>query len=101
MLGHNRRLNEFYPSGALTSDSFARIISDKHWYRIKNLIDNTKGEIVYGGKTEESQKFIEPTIVKGVKGDDSLMSEFVFLLSLFIAVCFSGCFGGDEGRQDG
>ncbi|EIM88943.1 NAD-aldehyde dehydrogenase [Stereum hirsutum FP-91666 SS1] len=72
------QLAEFYPSGALTSDSFGRIISTNHFLRIKSLMDNTKGEVVYGGKTDEAQKFIEPTIVKGIKGDDSLMREEIF-----------------------
>lgn len=85
---HPPRLAEFYPSGALTSDSFGRIISTNHFLRIKSLMDNTKGEVVYGGKTDEGQKFIEPTIVKGIKGDDSLMRECVssFSVSLFALV---------------
>lgn len=85
---HPPRLAEFYPSGALTSDSFGRIISTNHFLRIKSLMDNTKGEVVYGGKTDETQKFIEPTLVKGIKGDDSLMRECVssFPVSLFALV---------------
>ncbi|ETW77819.1 hypothetical protein HETIRDRAFT_67206, partial [Heterobasidion irregulare TC 32-1] len=71
-------LNEFYPEGAEKSDSFSRIVSVSHFNRIKALLDNTKGEIVYGGGTNEEKKFIEPTIVAGVDGADSLMSEEIF-----------------------
>jgi len=69
------RLKEFYPDGAESSDSFARIISPSHFSRIKSLLDRTEGKIVCGGSTNADTKFIEPTIVTGVKGHDSLMGE--------------------------
>jgi len=71
-------LGEFYPEGAESSDSFCRIISTSHFKRIKGLLDRTGGQIVYGGSTNEETKFIEPTLVTGVKGDDSLMGEEIF-----------------------
>jgi aldehyde dehydrogenase (NAD+) len=70
-----RRLNGFYPEGAESSNSFSRIISPSHFARIKALLDHTQGEIVFGGSTNAGTKFIEPTLVRGVKGDDSLMGE--------------------------
>jgi aldehyde dehydrogenase (NAD+) len=69
------RLKEFYPDGAESSDSYARIVSPSHFSRIKSLLDRTEGKIVCGGSTNADTKFIEPTIVTGVKGHDSLMGE--------------------------
>ena len=74
-------LREFYPEGAAVSDSFSRIATPAHFKRVKALLDNTSGEIVYGGTAIEDKKFIEPTIVVGVKGDDALMRECVFYIS--------------------
>jgi aldehyde dehydrogenase (NAD+) len=54
------------------------MITPAHFSRVKALLDNTNGEIVYGGGTIEDKKFIEPTLVVGVKEDDSLMSEYVY-----------------------
>ncbi|KAI9509301.1 NAD-aldehyde dehydrogenase [Russula earlei] len=71
-------LSDFYPEGAESSDSFARIVSPSHFNRIKGLLDRTEGEIVYGGGMNSQTKFIEPTIVTGVKGNDSLMGEEIF-----------------------
>ncbi|KAI9465743.1 NAD-aldehyde dehydrogenase [Lactarius psammicola] len=71
-------LKDFYPEGAEASDSFCRIVSSSHFTRIKGLLDRTGGQIVYGGSTNEETKFIEPTLVTGVKGDDSLMGEEIF-----------------------
>jgi len=69
---------EFYPDGALKSDSFSRIISPRHFQRLSRLLADTKGKVVVGGDTEEEKKYIGPTVVQDVNGDDSLMSEELF-----------------------
>jgi aldehyde dehydrogenase (NAD+)/aldehyde dehydrogenase (NAD(P)+) len=68
-------LKDFYPEGAESSDSYSRIISPSHFSRIKTLLDRTEGKIACGGSTNPETKFIEPTIVTGIKGHDSLMGE--------------------------
>ncbi|KAG6865231.1 hypothetical protein C0991_004289 [Blastosporella zonata] len=67
----------FYPESAQPSspEAFSRIVTPQAWKRVKGLLDNTKGEIVIGGETDEATKFIAPTVVKNVEPDDSLMSE--------------------------
>jgi len=54
------------------------MVSPHHFARVKGLLDKTKGTIVVGGETDADTKYIAPTIVKDVKGDDSLMSEEIF-----------------------
>ena len=51
------------------------MVSPRHFTRVKGLLDKTKGTIVIGGETDADTKYIAPTVVKDVKGDDSLMSE--------------------------
>ncbi|KAG6909490.1 hypothetical protein DXG01_017212 [Tephrocybe rancida] len=70
----------FYPESAGPSSpgAFSRIVTPQAWKRIKGLLDNTKGNLVFGGETDEATKFIAPTVVKDVKPDDSLMSEEIF-----------------------
>ncbi|KAH7887098.1 Aldehyde/histidinol dehydrogenase [Phlebopus sp. FC_14] len=70
--------DEFYPSGPLQSDDFCHIVNVSHFRRIKGLLDKTGGTIAFGGETDESKLFIAPTVVKGVKAGDSLMSEELF-----------------------
>ncbi|KZP11668.1 aldehyde dehydrogenase [Athelia psychrophila] len=67
----------FYPKGALSSDSYGRIVSSLHWSRLKSLLDRTQGEIVLGGGVDDKNG-IEPTVVKNVKDGDSLMEEEIF-----------------------
>lgn len=70
----------FYPGpeGPSAPEAYSRIITPQAFRRIKGLLDNTKGSVVFGGETDEASKFIAPTLVRDVKGDDSLMSEEIF-----------------------
>ncbi|RDB17524.1 Aldehyde dehydrogenase family 3 member B1 [Hypsizygus marmoreus] len=67
----------FYPEGPLNSTSFSRVVSEAHFKRLNGLLSRTKGEIVFGGKTNEKFWF-EPTIVKDVADGDSLLEEEIF-----------------------
>ncbi|KAI0767700.1 NAD-dependent aldehyde dehydrogenase [Fomes fomentarius] len=73
----------FYPEGPKDSQSFARIVGEAHAKRIKHLIDSTEGKVVFGGDADNSQKYIAPTLVKDVRGDDSLMSESAVSSAVF------------------
>ena len=75
--------NQFYGKvGPKENGAFARIVTPQAFRRIKGLLEGTKGRIVIGGETDESQKFISPTVVADVPVDDSLMSEYVAYLFL-------------------
>ncbi|KAI0749987.1 aldehyde dehydrogenase [Daedaleopsis nitida] len=80
----------FYPDGPENSDSLSRIVSQKHAARIKGLLDNTKGEIILGGKVDVEKRYVAPTIVNNVSADDSLMSE-----------CVSSCYLSSYGEVFG
>ncbi|KAF8878199.1 aldehyde dehydrogenase [Infundibulicybe gibba] len=69
---------DFFPNGALKSDSFSRVVSDFHFSRLKNLLARSKGTVVIGGGTDERTRGLEPTVVKGVLDGDSLLSEELF-----------------------
>lgn len=71
-------LKEFYPNGTKDSPDYGRIINERHFHRIKKMLDATNGKIVVGGNAVESEKFIEPTIVVVDSANDSLMKDEVF-----------------------
>jgi acyl-CoA reductase-like NAD-dependent aldehyde dehydrogenase len=68
-------ITEFFGNNPKDSKDFGRIVSNKHFHRIKNLID---GDVVAGGETDESQKYIAPTIINNVKLTDKVMQEEIF-----------------------
>ncbi|KAI0729259.1 NAD-aldehyde dehydrogenase [Fomitopsis betulina] len=75
-----RAFDEFFPVDPLEAPegTMAHIISDAHVQRLKRLLDETRGTIVFGGQVDTERKFIVPTVVKDVKTDDALMSEEIF-----------------------
>lgn len=70
--------DEFYPKGAKASPDYARIINKRQFQRLKTMLDNTKGKILHGGNMDESELFIEPTLVLVTDTDDSLLVDESF-----------------------
>ncbi|CDO77357.1 hypothetical protein BN946_scf184787.g6 [Trametes cinnabarina] len=68
----------FYPDGPKNSDSFARMASEARAARLKRLIDETRGTIVFGGDVDIPQRYVGPTLVKDVRPDDVLMESEIF-----------------------
>ncbi|KAJ6521544.1 aldehyde dehydrogenase [Mycena vulgaris] len=68
---------EFFPEGSMNSSLISRIVSPEHHARLTDLLKRTRGEVVFGGKTEGTSK-IELTVLKDVSADDSLMEGEIF-----------------------
>jgi len=59
----NKVIFEWYGSDLKNNPDMTRIINKRHFLRLKKLLDNTKGKIIFGGQTDEEDLYIEPTIV--------------------------------------
>lgn len=71
-------MKEFYPNGAKASPDYARIINKRHFLRIKKMLDDSGGKILIGGEMDESENFIEPTVVEVSSDKDSMIVEESF-----------------------
>ena len=74
-------LKTFYTEDASKESSYARIVNQKHFDRVKSYIDDafSKGaNIEVGGKFEEDQDYIAPTVMTNVPHDSTLMTEEIF-----------------------
>lgn len=71
-------INEFYPNGTDDKENFGRIVNDRHFKRITGLLEKSKGEVKFGGKSDAAERWIEPTLVKIGGLDDALLSEEIF-----------------------
>ena len=58
------------------SEHYTRIINDRNFDRLINLIDQEK--VFFGGKYDVAKRFIEPTIMNNVTWDDAVMQEEIF-----------------------
>ncbi|MEL6132410.1 MAG: aldehyde dehydrogenase family protein [Bacteroidota bacterium] len=74
-------LEEFYGKNPANSASYARIVNDRHFHRVKRLLDESVAQgakIVVGGESDESQQYLAPTVVTDVPMDAPLMQEEIF-----------------------
>lgn len=61
---------------ASKTQNYGRIINEKQYKRLSELLQ--EGEILYGGQTDEAQKYISPTLIKPHSFDITLMQEEIF-----------------------
>eukprot|EP01095_Lingulamoeba_sp_RSL-Kostka_P013106 TRINITY_DN5339_c0_g1_i2.p1 TRINITY_DN5339_c0_g1~~TRINITY_DN5339_c0_g1_i2.p1 ORF type:complete len:533 (-),score=131.80 TRINITY_DN5339_c0_g1_i2:101-1486(-) len=72
-------IHSMFGDNPQTSDSYGRIVNNRHFNRIKSMIvEHRDSEIVLGGKYDESDLYIEPTIIKNVSADHPAMIEEIF-----------------------
>ncbi|KAG9238085.1 Aldehyde/histidinol dehydrogenase [Amylocarpus encephaloides] len=71
-------MKEFFPKGQKASPDFSRIINNRHFHRIKKMLDDTKGRIIIGGEMDESENFIELTVVLVDDASDSMIVDESF-----------------------
>ena len=70
------QIRKFYGNDPKKSPDFARIVNERNLQRLLKLIDNKK--IVAGGESEESDRYLAPTILDDVEWGDAVMSEEIF-----------------------
>ena len=65
-----------YTKEPLNQTDYGKIINEKHFERVKGLIDVDK--VVHGGKANDQTCQIEPTVMDNVTWDDAVMKEEIF-----------------------
>ena len=55
---------------------YVRMVNDKAFERVTGYFKD--GNIIYGGRTDASERFIEPTLIENVPLDSPLMTEEIF-----------------------
>tara|TARA_R110002111_G_scaffold49691_6_gene87462 strand:- start:16614 stop:18026 length:1413 start_codon:yes stop_codon:yes gene_type:complete len=74
-------LKNFYTEQPEHSESYARIVTQKHFERLKSHIKNAESlnaTIEIGGKLDSDTKYIEPTLVSNLKEEASLLQDEIF-----------------------
>ncbi|MBE9005850.1 aldehyde dehydrogenase [Fortiea sp. LEGE XX443] len=74
--GLKKSLTEFYGDHPANSPDYARIISQKHYERLANFLN--QGKVIAGGETKPEERYIAPTIIDQVSLTDPVMEEEIF-----------------------
>ncbi len=65
-----------YGDDPSSSDDYPRIINDVHFNRLCSFLDN--GIQISGGDTDDSTRYIAPTILSNITWDDPIMQDEIF-----------------------
>lgn len=71
-----RAIGNFYGDDPQASPDYARIITTRHFARLRGLMGPHAPRI--GGRTDERDRYIAPTVIENVPLDDPLMREEIF-----------------------
>lgn len=66
----------FLGKDAINNEDYPKIINEKHFNRLVNLIE--KDRVIFGGKTSKETLKIEPTLIDNVSISSSIMQEEIF-----------------------
>jgi aldehyde dehydrogenase (NAD+) len=69
-------LQEFYGENPATSPDYARIIHQKHFHRLTNLLKC--GKVIIGGETKPEELYIAPTLLDNVSLEDAVTQDEIF-----------------------
>ena len=69
-------IEEFYGDNPINSKDYGKIINEKHYNRLSNLLDGEK--IAYGGQRDNNLQKIAPTILDDVTHNSKVMQEEIF-----------------------
>lgn len=69
-------IRHFFGDDPATSPDFGRIVNDRQFERLSQLLSNE--EIVIGGQTEPLTRYIAPTILHNVSWDAPVMQDEIF-----------------------
>uniref|UniRef100_A0A7E4ZXQ9 Aldehyde dehydrogenase n=1 Tax=Panagrellus redivivus TaxID=6233 RepID=A0A7E4ZXQ9_PANRE len=73
-----KNLHEFYGSDIRNNIDYSRIINERHFDRLENLLNTTNGEILFqGGNPDRSDNFIPPVIIDSSL-EDPIMADEIF-----------------------
>jgi aldehyde dehydrogenase (NAD+) len=69
-------IQELYGVNPLKNDNFTRIVSEKHFNRLRSFLTN--GSLYTGGNTNQEMLMIEPTVLTNITWNDAIMQDEIF-----------------------
>ena len=73
-----KTITEFYGENIEKRPDFGRIVNQKHFNRLNDLIQIHKDNVVFGGNSSKEDLYIEPTLLDNITNDNKIMKEEIF-----------------------
>ena len=72
----DKSIHEMFGDDPQTSDSYGRMVSDRHFKRVSDFI--ASGYKAIGGQCDANDRYIAPTVLTDVETDSAVMQEEIF-----------------------
>lgn len=72
------KVRAFFGDDPQKSTSFTRIVNERHWDRLMKLLEDSPGEVIAGGTGDRADRYVAPTLLRGVRPDARIMQEEIF-----------------------
>jgi aldehyde dehydrogenase (NAD+) len=69
-------VKEFYGDDPQKTEDFGRIVNSRHHQRVSRLLKD--GKPAFGGKTDEGDRYVAPTVLREVSPGSDVMGEEIF-----------------------
>lgn len=69
---------ELYSENVLSNPNYTKIINEKHFKRLCNMLETSKGKTISGGSFDPLSWKIEPSLIDDITWNDSTMEEEIF-----------------------
>lgn len=73
-----KAIRKFYGVNVQESPDYGRIVDEKAFYRLREILQQENEKIIYGGNTDECGLYIEPTLIKEDSFDAPSMQDEIF-----------------------
>ena len=73
-----KTIQSFYSKDAQNSPDYGRIVSKPHFDRLAEIIQRESSQIVYGGKMDREELYMEPVILDNINWDSPSMEDEIF-----------------------
>ncbi len=69
-------INIFYGADPSQSPDYGRVVDNMHFDRLSRLLG--QGRIIVDGRTDRVARYIAPTVIDGISGNESIMEDEIF-----------------------
>ena len=73
-----KTIRTFYGKDAQASPDYGRIVSEQHFDRLAEILDQESDHIVLGGSTDRDDLYIEPTVLDQIHWNSPSMEDEIF-----------------------
>ncbi|MBT2570375.1 aldehyde dehydrogenase [Planococcus sp. ISL-110] len=73
-----KTIQEFYGKDAQRSPDYGRIVNHQHFDRLAEIVQKESKHIIYGGKVDRNDRYIEPVILDNITWDSPSMEDEIF-----------------------